>query len=379
MNGKGVDAVPGFFKIVLLFSAAFLICTGLSPQEWVHERVEVIYQEMLVRVFDGAKPVPGLKAGDFTVYEDGKPVKVSYCRELRRSLTKPENEADAPAAEKAKPRLFLFMLWFNEESREWPTAWEYFLTRIYRAGDRIILSGGEQAVEITSPENDREKMAAFFAGLAKSLKQKELTKARLVNDLERSTAEFYEDLIFIPSANQSAREALEKSLLERFKTSYLGVLDDYRLARLKGYPLWLERLADALKAVEAEKWALVFLQNERLPLLSREGRLFRQAPLLQATISELKRFMEDTERRFQLGSDVMSLSARPQAAVHRRQCHLSCLSQRCDRGASCQRAFAMAAGLFFLGRHLPPDQRRHGRRSVQYNSLGGRPARGGRA
>jgi hypothetical protein len=253
-------------------------------------------------VFDGGKPVPGLKAGDFTLYEDGKPVKVNYCRELRRSLARPEVDAGVTAA-KPKPRLFLFMFWLNEESREWPKAWDYFLTKIYRSGDRVIISSGEQALEIASPENDKEKIAAFFAGMAEGLKHKELTKARLVNDLERSTTEFHEDLVFLTSP---ARKVLEKSLLERFKTSYLGALNEYRLARLKAYPRWLERLAGELKAVEAEKWVLVFLQNERLPLLSREGRLFREAPMLPETITELKRFMEETERRFQLGSDVMS-------------------------------------------------------------------------
>ncbi len=99
---------------------------------------------------------------------------------------------------------------------------------------------------------------------------------------------------------------MEKPLLAEFKARYLGALNEYRLDRLKGYPRWLERLAAALKAVEVEKWVLVFLQNERLPLLSRDGRLFRDAPMKQETISELKRFMEETERQIQLGSDVIS-------------------------------------------------------------------------
>ncbi|MBU4267298.1 MAG: hypothetical protein KJ808_00370 [Acidobacteria bacterium] len=293
-------------KVILLFLPFILANIGMFGQEQVHERIEVINQEILVRVFSGGKPVAGLNAGDFTLFEDGKKIKINYCRQLRRSLAAKEVPATAPQTAASRKRLFLFMLWFNEESRDWPKAWNYFLTHIYRSGDRVILSDGERVLEVSSPEKELEKVVAFFEGVTVGLKRKKLDKARLVNELERSTAEFYEDLIFIPTYSYEQRKALEKTLLERFKTNYLGGLNEYRLERLKGYPRWLERLAAALKAVEVEKWVLVFLQNERLPLLSRDGRLFREAPMLQETISELKRFMEETERQIQLGTDVIS-------------------------------------------------------------------------
>jgi hypothetical protein len=289
--------VPAFSLIALWFLA-------LAGQERVHEHIEVIYQEVLVRVFRGAEPVSGLTAGDFALYEDGMPVKVSYCRELRRSLASPEEEADAPRGGRARPRLFLFMLWFNEESREWPGAWEYFLENVYRPGDRIVLSDVTRAIEVSSPSRDREKIAAFFAAMTENLKQKKLDKSRMVHDLEKSAGDFFNDLVFLRGMPES--DKTEKALLLNFKTDYLNALTEYRLKRLKGYPAWLERLAGALKAVEAEKWALVFLQNERLPLLHRDSRLFRDAPMTQATITELDQFMEDTEKQLKLASDVLS-------------------------------------------------------------------------
>jgi hypothetical protein len=274
----------------------------LAGQEWVHERVEVIYQEILVRVFDGDQPVPGLRAEDFILKEDGRPVKVAYCRQLRRSLTRPEVDAVVMAA-KPKPRLFLFMFWLNEESREWPKAWDHFVREIYRPGDRVVLSDASRAVEIRSIEGEKEKIDSFFAKLAEDLKEKQLGKNRLVSDLERSAGEFYDDLVAYSDMKTPPPEG---PLLERFKTSYLGALNEYRLERLKGDPAWLERLASSLKAVEADKWALLFLQNERLPLLHRDSRLLRDAPMSLETITKLKRFMDETERQVQLSSDVIS-------------------------------------------------------------------------
>ena len=289
---------------IILLAALLSLCALLAGQERVHERVEVVYQEILVRVFDGGKPVPGLRAEDFVLHEEGRPVKVAYCRELRRSLARLEVDAGV-AATNPKPRLFLFMFWLNEESREWPKAWDYFVREIYRPGDRVVLSDASRAVEVRSLEGEKEKVDAFFADLAEDLKRKQLSKNKLVSDLQRSAGEFYNDLVAY-SNMKTKTPPPEGPLLERFKTSYLGALNEYRLERLKGDPAWLERLATALKAVEAEKWALLFLQNERLPLLHRDSRLLRDAPMSQDTITKLKGFMDETERQVKLGSDVTS-------------------------------------------------------------------------
>ncbi|MCJ7525278.1 MAG: hypothetical protein MUP71_08660, partial [Candidatus Aminicenantes bacterium] len=106
-------------KVILLFLPFILMNIGMFGQEQVHERIEVINQEILVRVFSGGKPVAGLHAGDFTLFEDGKKIKINYCRQLRRSLAGKEDPAAAPQTAASRKRLFLFMLWFNEESRDW--------------------------------------------------------------------------------------------------------------------------------------------------------------------------------------------------------------------------------------------------------------------
>ena len=277
---------------LLLF---FLSCASLFGQEVIHERIEVAYQEILVRAFSGSQPVPGLKAGDFTLFENGKKVEIAHCRELRRSLAaQPPSTAALPAGA-SRPRLFLFMLWFNEESPEWPKAWEYFRSRIYRPGDRVILSDGLRALEIFSLEEDKEKIAAFLQEAATTAKNKKLDKLRLVSEMENSANDFYDGLV--------TGLIQPKLLLDEFKVRYQGAINEYRLVRLKGYPRWLERLAAALKAVEAEKWVLVFLQNERLPLLSKDSRLVAKAP--GSIRRDLEQFMEESERQLTLGTDVL--------------------------------------------------------------------------
>ncbi len=264
-------------------------------QEQIYERVEVVNQEILVRVFSGREPVSGLESADFTLFEDGHKVKINYCRELKRSLAGKEVPATSAQTDANRQRLFLFMLWFNEESKEWSRAWDYFVTHIYRSGDRIILSDGSRALEILSLEKDKEKLTTFFVEVGDAMKQKKFHKARLVSEMENKAGDFYDNLV--------AGLIDPKLLLEGFKVHYLGALNEYRLARLKGYPRWLERLAGSLKAVEAEKWVLIFMQNERLPLLSRDGRLATRVP--GGIKNEFERFMKESERQITLGSDVI--------------------------------------------------------------------------
>ncbi len=281
------------------FALILLIANFRSfGQEKIHERIGVVNQEILVRVFSGREPVAGLSAKNFMLYEDGGKVEITSCRQLRRSLAGEKKPAASTPSGAARQRLFLFMLWFNEKSMEWPSTWEYFQSRIYRRGDRIILSDGSRALEIHDLVNEKEKVAAFFREVEDAAEIRKLDKARLVREIENSAGNFYNNLrsgLIVP-----------KLLFQDFRVRYLGTLDEYRLARLKGYSPWLERLAGALKAVEAEKWVLVFLQNERLPLLSREGRLLMSAP--GSIKNDLENLMEDSQRQMTLATDAIGYS-----------------------------------------------------------------------
>jgi len=286
-----------------------LLLSLLPGQEEVVERVEVVNREVLVRVFDGGEPVPGLTRKDFTVTENGNPVTITSCRMERRALAPTET----PAAEsgetvaRQRPRLFLFLLWWNEESRDWPKAWDYFLKHIFRPGDRVILAAERQVIQIYSPAEEKREIEDFFAKISGDLKRKHMEKIRLARELERCTKAFFEDLF------QSNVE--QRVLLEIFKACYRGALDEYRLQRLRAHPVMLERLAAALRTVYTEKWALVFLQNECLPLLYRNSRLFSDAPLnagsgeksgeqAEPTAKKLKRFLDACDRSIRNATDM---------------------------------------------------------------------------
>ncbi|HEU18010.1 MAG TPA: hypothetical protein ENO00_01310, partial [Deltaproteobacteria bacterium] len=119
--------ILGFFLIV---SPQFLV----QSQDEVVERVEVVNREVVVRVFDGGEPVAGLMRKDFTLTENGEPAVITSCRQVRRALAPVQEIPDVPKTESQsqRGRLFLFLLWWNEESKDWSNAWNYFKENIFR-------------------------------------------------------------------------------------------------------------------------------------------------------------------------------------------------------------------------------------------------------
>ena len=291
------------FPIVMFFLSVLLF-SGLAGQDEVVERVEVVNREVLVRVFDGGKPVAGLTRKDFTLMENGKPVAITSCRQVRRTLAPEvtrELEEGEPTGIKLRPRLFLFLLWWNEESKDWPKAWDYFLEHIFRPGDQVILASDKKAIQIHSPEKEKDRLTVFFSQIFQDLKLKILNKNRLIANLDQSSRDFHESLILLQKQRIKIPETVP---LNRFKSHYGGILDEYRLSRLRAQPEMIQRLAEALRTVDTEKWALLFLQNERLPLVHKKSRLFTDTPMKPGTVAELGRFIDECDRKIRMATNM---------------------------------------------------------------------------
>ena len=147
-------------RTAFLVAGLFCICV-LHGQEDLVERIDVLNREVVVRVFDRGEPVFGLKRKDFTLLDNGSPLRITSLREIRRALSPKmrshQQDRQEATTQKHQGRLFLFLLWWNEESRDWPQTWQYFTTHIFRPGDRVIL-----AVEhlVAPGEGHRQRIVA---------------------------------------------------------------------------------------------------------------------------------------------------------------------------------------------------------------------------
>lgn len=296
---------------VRLFTFLFIFPAIVFSQEKIFEKVEVVNIELIARVKAGAKSLSGLRASDFLLYEDGRRVEITSCREVRRTMSAPITAA--PVAAPKPGRLFLIMLWLNEESPSWRRAWERFKKEVYRPGDRVVLQFADRLYDMRTPSDIEAMEPEWLEQLASHLRMQETEKSALTQALENAAADFYHDLQSLPEGRNeiflSIRKAMEPGLFMNFKGCYLGALNEFKLRRARDLRGRLERFAASLKTIEADKWVLVFLQNEQLPLLTRYSRLTREGRMLAETIYKLRELIEESEREILMARDVV-VSAR---------------------------------------------------------------------
>ncbi|MBN1196505.1 MAG: hypothetical protein JXA62_03785 [Candidatus Aminicenantes bacterium] len=288
---------------------AIMITAGVpAGQDEVLERVEVMNREIIVRIFAGGEPVSGLTRDDFMLTENGRPAAITSCRQVTRTLAPADmttRDADESMETKRRGRLFLFLLWWNEETRDWPKAWKYFRENILRPGDRVILATDRRGIQLQSIKNEKEKLDQFLQEVSADLKNKKQDKDGLTRELQDIARDFHE-MLSENARRPKSRKIPERILLDRFKGNYRGSLEEYRLKRLRAHPQMLQQLATALRAVDTEKWALVFLQNERLPLVDMQSSLLTHTPMDWGTREDLRRFIEECDRRMRMASGMIA-------------------------------------------------------------------------
>jgi len=144
-------------KVAAAVVIASLLTPALYAQSTLSETIEVRVTNIDVVVTDRTgKPVTGLTAADFDVFEAGKPQPISNFYEIRdSSSTNPvnETEADAPAvpAEVGRRRVVIFVDNYSIHPLSRNAAFaalERSLDKVMRPGDEVMIAfwNGQQDV-----------------------------------------------------------------------------------------------------------------------------------------------------------------------------------------------------------------------------------------
>lgn len=287
---------------VVLALAAPPLPGSPQDQEKVREDVLVVNQEVVARVLEGGRPVGGLRKADFTLLVDGRETGINGFWEVRHRM-KPSGEK--PAAGTVRPgRLFVLVFWLYEPEVPWAEALDQFFRETWRPGDRVVLAFGNQQFEINRPE-DRDPVLVEFSGrFNRHLGQQRLERERMFQDLEAMVGDYRDDAKMIVSQPDEDVEGNPIDKTERYRgalsglrSRYFNLLNEFRRRYLDVDEDQLRRFAASLKALDSEKWVLLFTQHETLPLLRAEGTLREFVPAGLA--QELSRMFSDAERLVQ--------------------------------------------------------------------------------
>ncbi len=234
------------------------------------ERVTVRNIQIPIRVFDGKKPVDGLKKEDFQLLLGGKSVPVNGFYEVRNQLKKVVPGAAVSATMDNPPRLFVLLFNLSDHHQDLEGILDTLFTDIVRRDDRIIVITNHFFLSewvVKDPAAARTKIAGI---LTKETSKLATEVAWFENELKSIAARLKSRL---DDPEERKIQTFPTHLFQEFFLEYQLVLSDIKENYL-ALPLnQFIRIAEYLKGQRVQKWVLNFYQISHFPLLSTFGEL----------------------------------------------------------------------------------------------------------
>lgn len=274
--------------------------TGKVPD--AQEHVEVINVEMLARVQRNGHPVGGLRLEDFILTENGRQVRISGFREVRRRISVPPAPTKKTAVAAETPgRLFVLCFWLRDREAQYAEALDHFFRDVFRPGDQVLLVHGRDVLAIHSPGEVSPVRERFEAGLRAGIDRDNVTRAQLYAEIDLAISDY---------VNRTAQED-EAGARMKLQTRISESWKEFRARFLKADPGSLVRLADSLKPIRLEKWVLIFLQEELFPQFPEDGAIpaFRNRldEMSKSLLNETSAFNERLRSAFIAADATVSL------------------------------------------------------------------------
>ena len=135
----------------------FFMTSKAQEQPKIHERVEVVNMEMLVRVLDKeGLPVAGLKREDFRISEGRVPVEINGFSEIKKKIS---------VAGPVHRRLFTLFFNVGNPRPDLDRAVDMFFETIFKPGDRLMVMTNRFSIAdhvVTEPARERETIRGIL-------------------------------------------------------------------------------------------------------------------------------------------------------------------------------------------------------------------------
>ncbi|MBN1197258.1 MAG: hypothetical protein JXA62_07610 [Candidatus Aminicenantes bacterium] len=246
----------------LLFPVLILLITPQTafPQEQIREYVQVKQVELIVRVIDPQGiPLSGLTEKDFVVTENGLPVPITSCVEVKRRIN---SDSASSSRLPETPRFFLIYFWVWQDNQVYAKALDYIFTRIYREGDTVVLSLPNATRVIQHREDIPKIRGEFEYDLQEWTRQRSQSLNSIVANLNRLLRDLIDNERLMRTADN------DWGFRRAFETFRSSVLSDWQFFRSSFLDIPnrnFKRLAELMRGIKHQKWAIVFIQPPTFP------------------------------------------------------------------------------------------------------------------
>ncbi len=274
----------------------------------VKEYAEVINVEVIVRALRNSQPAAGLPQSVFTLYENGKKQKITSFMEVRRKigLNGEITDVDGPPESSEPPpkRLFFVYTWISESGSRCPEALDYFFKHIYREGDYALIIVKDQVFKITRTDEILKILPQIKNKIEENSRLTKIESDQMREKADALLRDFeikFKDFERQPPGKEKMVEEGKRVLLDRLKTGYRALWDEYKYKNVYLNTEKLKAIAFSLKTMNLQKWGLVFFQRETFPQFNPES-IFIEKNESFNNLMELRTMFETLSREMKTPS-----------------------------------------------------------------------------
>lgn len=298
MNKRSTNRI----LIIMLFFLAVTFPPHAQNHQKIVETVNVGNIEIAVRVFDGNKPVKGLKKEDFQLYLNGKKKTINGFYQETKKLEKLGSTAvtGMEAQPGKEPRIFVLIFNLSDYHEDLTGQMDILFNRIIRRGDRLIVITNR----FFFPEwlvTGRQKMKRKILGiLRKEVGKMKFEILRLQSELN-AAASITKSRLTTDIPNQFKDPEI---ILREFFLTYQFALEDIKRQYLN-IPLGQYiKVAEYLRCRQAQKYVLNFYQLGRLPMLKEDSVIADFVRRIKADFKFHPRPNSENDTRFGKANDL---------------------------------------------------------------------------
>ncbi len=255
-----------FLPLVLIFFLSQLNPSPFQKQEKLQEEVTVTAAEIPVRVLHKGQQVKNLTKNDFELYENGVRQEITAFEVISRKMS--TQEGIQPQAWHKKK---LFILIFNifDYSDAVGEAIDHFFRSFFTKDCQLIIMVEDRLLNIEREKN----LDDLILNLKDTLKKyKQISILNIYRAFDKLNVQAERLQAMLRSGSKAGGSSPYQDILS-FYESYLNTWIEYRMQFLSPDLALYETVAERLKRIEGEKWAICFQQREIFPKLKQQSSL----------------------------------------------------------------------------------------------------------
>lgn len=250
--------------VVVFLATAFILGARSGQdeikQDPIKEYIQVTNVEMMMRVIKDGVTMGGFEKKDFRLLEDGVERPINGFFELRKRM-KPQIP-EGKKVQEMPGRLFLLFFWASQPQTEITRHLDAFFQSVYQPRDRVILASNTHQFDIQSPEQVQPAQTEFLLKI-----REEMTKLHMQWDtLHRNLAYEIEYMLSHIRLNKDGGEV--QGYLNGFTGKYAEYMREANFLSQNINFSRLKTMADDLRSISAQKWALFFFETSRIPMVN---------------------------------------------------------------------------------------------------------------